>query len=461
MDLRALALFRIGLGLTVLVDLVTRAPFLMHHYTDAGAIPRSLVLKSVQVPRISLYQMVGETELVMVLYAIQILAALALLVGFKTRIANIVTWVLLVSLHSRAPVLLNAGDMLIRLMLFWAIFLPVGRIWSWDARGKPPSRATAVLNMFTAALTFQTIIVYITTEMFKTGPSWWDGRAVHRVFQLDLYMTPMGHMVKDWDWAHAPMTWFVVVYWILGPILVLLPVWTKPARAFGIAVFVFIHFSFGFFLNLGMFPMISCVTWFPLIPSFVFDKAELRLGRIGAAKPVVWAPPIHRGWTVLGGSLLVYVALWNARTVYRPTSKIFPFALNNVGYVLALDQKWDMFAPAPTGIDGWYIFEGRTESGESVNLFQWDEPVPHEKPDYVLGTLKSRRWGKMFVRLRGNDYKSYRKPLMSFLIRHFNDNHPELQVVEAKWTFMQEPRTSKAHKTDKITKKVLWQGAAP
>jgi hypothetical protein len=42
MDLRGLALLRIGLGLVVLADLAQRSVMLTAHYTDQGVLPSSL-----------------------------------------------------------------------------------------------------------------------------------------------------------------------------------------------------------------------------------------------------------------------------------------------------------------------------------------------------------------------------------------------------------------------------------
>ena len=42
-DTRSLAVFRIGLALTILLDLVLRAQDLGAHYTDAGVLPRALL----------------------------------------------------------------------------------------------------------------------------------------------------------------------------------------------------------------------------------------------------------------------------------------------------------------------------------------------------------------------------------------------------------------------------------
>ena len=47
LDVRSLAVFRIGLALTILLDLAIRAQDLGAHYTDAGVVPRALLAAEV------------------------------------------------------------------------------------------------------------------------------------------------------------------------------------------------------------------------------------------------------------------------------------------------------------------------------------------------------------------------------------------------------------------------------
>ena len=50
-DLRSLALFRIGLALTIIIDLIIRAFDLNAHYTDFGLLPRIAYLQTYKNPR--------------------------------------------------------------------------------------------------------------------------------------------------------------------------------------------------------------------------------------------------------------------------------------------------------------------------------------------------------------------------------------------------------------------------
>jgi len=82
------------------------------------------------VRRWSLYWLSQHDAWPAILFIIAGLAALALLAGMRTRLATLVSFVLLLSLHNRAPILLQGGDILLLLLLFWALFLPWGERWS-------------------------------------------------------------------------------------------------------------------------------------------------------------------------------------------------------------------------------------------------------------------------------------------------------------------------------------------
>ena len=49
-----------------------------------------------------------------------------LLVGYRTGLATCVSWFMLLSVQARNPIILQGGDVLLRLLLFWGIFLPLG-----------------------------------------------------------------------------------------------------------------------------------------------------------------------------------------------------------------------------------------------------------------------------------------------------------------------------------------------
>ena len=132
-DTRALAALRVGLGLLLLADLLGRSRDLRAFYTDAGVLPRSTRAAVVSDWFLSVHALSGDLWWQVLLFLVAGVAAIALTVGYRTRVATAVSWVLLVSLHNRMPVVLNGGDVLLRMVLLWAIFLPLGERWAVDA----------------------------------------------------------------------------------------------------------------------------------------------------------------------------------------------------------------------------------------------------------------------------------------------------------------------------------------
>jgi hypothetical protein len=129
-DLRSLAALRVALALLLLCDLATRAPWLRLHHSDEGVWPRGVA----DAPwHFSLYRL-GGLGTASVLHAVAALCALLLLAGWRTRLATAASWLLLVSLQVANPLLTNNGDILLRMLLLWGMFLPLGARWSLDAR---------------------------------------------------------------------------------------------------------------------------------------------------------------------------------------------------------------------------------------------------------------------------------------------------------------------------------------
>lgn len=166
-DTRALAALRTSLGVLVLVDLSLRSRNLVAFYTDFGAFPRAALRgHSPGLARLSVHAVSGELWVQAVLFLIAGMFGVALLVGYRTTFATVVSFLLLASLHARNPLVLNAGDSLFRRLLFWGMFLPLGERWSIDAlrSGRPEERVTSVAS---AALLVQVVLVYTVNAVFK------------------------------------------------------------------------------------------------------------------------------------------------------------------------------------------------------------------------------------------------------------------------------------------------------
>src|SRR5947199_1983538 len=87
LDVRSLAVFRVGLALVLIGDLAIRATDLEAHYTDAGVLPRSALAPSwVLAPHL----LHGSAWFQALLFPVAGVAAGMLLVGYRTRAATFV-----------------------------------------------------------------------------------------------------------------------------------------------------------------------------------------------------------------------------------------------------------------------------------------------------------------------------------------------------------------------------------
>src|SRR5262245_27571930 len=178
-DVRSLAVLRISLGLILLFDLATRARLLTTNYTDAGVHPRAITDSYTAAGGLpSLHMLIGSTRAEAALFAVAAVAAAMLLVGWQTRLATLVSWLLLTSLHQRNQMVLDGGDHLLRFLLFWSIFLPLGAWAALDARRRGPPHRALVVSPASAALLLQVAGMFLLTGLLKTGPEWSDGTAI-------------------------------------------------------------------------------------------------------------------------------------------------------------------------------------------------------------------------------------------------------------------------------------------
>ena len=278
LDLRSLALFRVGLAGVIIADLVIRSGDLTAHYSDRGVLPRTTLEQILQPWYWSINVISGQPWVQALLFGLAILVALALLVGYRTRLATIATWAMIISIHNRNPALIFAGDDVLRALLFWSMFLPLGAYYSIDSalNSSRESLPKRILTWATVAFILQQCYIYIFSAFFKAqSPLWFpDGDAVYYALQFDQYGTPLGQFFLNLPGLLKLMTLSALWFEWLGPLLLFIPVRTSFFRCVAVGLFIFLHLNFGLFFTLGIFPFLSISSWFAFIPSPVWDALD-------------------------------------------------------------------------------------------------------------------------------------------------------------------------------------------
>ena len=453
-DLRSLALLRIAVAIILLLDLCQRADDLEAHYSDFGLAPRSLVIENMSSRWFASFHFLsGVWQVQGALFVVAAFLALALLIGYRTRFATIGCWAFLISLNVRNPYILQGGDVLLRVVLFWAMFLPWGAFFSLD---RAPLSSTSqipkcVVTWGTVAFAAQIVAVYWFSVLAKTGSEWWrDGSAIYYALSIDYMVTPLGHWLLQLPPVVVQLaTWSVLGYEIIGPALLFCPWFTGPMRTLAVLGFVVLHCGFLVTLLVGIFPLIGIASILFFLPSWFWDRllprlvARFELSSMRSWGETVWHAiaenrllkhqtsvstieerrlrlQLSSGASVLAAILMIYMLAWNVTNLpYSPFK--FSDRVRSVGNLVGLDQLWEMFAPFPAKDDGWYVIPGTLNNGRQVNLFRDGVEIDWRKPKYISLTLKNNRWRKFLELLRRKD------PLAAgyagYLCRNWNRRH--------------------------------------
>jgi hypothetical protein len=439
LDYRSLALLRIGLALCLLWVAYANAYEMRAFYTDDGVMPRAALLDSSDFHGFSLYFVTGSEPGVAILFGVQILLNIMMLVGYRTRLATVGSYLFLFSMQNRAPILLYGADLSLRLGLFWAVFLPLANRFSVDRllgriSAGPKMDLQMYLGIAGIAFIAQVGMIYTGGALLKTGRTWQvDHTAVAYALSLEAYSRPLGQWLAHFTALTKLLTICTLYLELYGPILFILPVFSKWSRLAGIAAFASLQFGFGLCMTMGVFGAVMISLTLALLPAIFWDRfAEpvgMRLagrfrGIIDRWKSMAQIAPIagigcwiklQRDKNAIASPassrrapvairfipkivinivlafLLLTMILWNIGNIPGQPWWLPP-AVDTLAFTIGLNQMWDMFAPDPATNDGWIVVAGTLRNGQSVDLMSGQSPVSFDKPPNVAGSYQSQIW---------------------------------------------------------------------
>lgn len=385
-DERSLAALRISLGTLLLLDLWIRTDHFSALYTDGGVFPIAMLDPWMRETLLPFHLWSGSFAWQAALFCLAALSALALLLGWKTRVATVACFALTASLHSRNLLVLNLGDDVLRMALFWCMFLPLGRRASLDARGRPPPAGPMrVLSPGTAGFVLQVLFVYFFAGIAKSGRDWWTGTALHYALSIDVLTTPLAASLRDVPGLVPIATWGTLWLELVGSLLLLARnPWLRGGAA---ALLASMHLGIAATFRLGVFPFVDVATLLVFVPGAVWDR--LGVGRREATAP---APPPGRrqraqAWVV--GVVLAYLTVWNLHSV---TPLGFPSWLETAGNWLRINQRWWMFAPEVRRTDRWLRIHAVLSDGTVVDLSPWGPEPTWTRPEPGRAAGAPFRW---------------------------------------------------------------------
>ena len=202
-------------------------------------------------------------------YLLMGVMALLFTLGWRTRLVTPVLLVLWVSLTQQNPLVTDAGDVVVRLVLFYLCFADLSAHWSLDARCRTqaaaqPGRARRIsvpaewVNLFhnaaVIAVACQIFIIYVSSAMFKIqGSLWENGTAIYypmHMHLLDAFPT-LNSMIANHVSVVFVATYGTVYLQLFFPFLQL----TRPTRMLALAGIIGMHVGIGILLALPFFSL--------------------------------------------------------------------------------------------------------------------------------------------------------------------------------------------------------------
>jgi hypothetical protein len=370
-DLRALAAFRIALGLTLLgyVGMVSLDYELL--WTGRGVLPARAVWPSESSGMLTasmLHPLADSPAFVLGLLAAMAGAAVLLVAGRFTLGATLCLWVGVSFLVRRNPYVSNASQSMTLFCLLWALFLPLGA-QGWPGRRRASGQLPLQLvSPATLGLVVQILFVYVTAALAKRGPEWHaDATAIALVAGQERYQTLFTPLLAALPTpALAALTHGVWYTEALAPLFLISPVAFAPMRTAGTLLLMALHVGLGVFTRLGIFPWICLSYLIVLLPRAFWDRVLPWTAAAGARAEAAPRRPGRSAAHALA-AVLVACTLANYLRLVPGLEGNAPAWMRRLAGPLHLGQIYRLFSQLGP-FNPRYLVLGRRADGSLVDL---------------------------------------------------------------------------------------------
>ena len=453
-DTRSLALLRVGTAGLLLADLVYRALDLEAHYSDLGVLPREAAWLLDAGPW-SLHALHGSALFQAMLFAAAVGFAIALGAGWHTRLATFGSWLLLTSLHNRNPFILIGADTVLRMLLFWSLFLPLGARASLDARTATQPAPTRVLSIASAALLLQVAVIYPIAAFFKRQEAaWQELRFLGEAMGVDGVATSLGQRLLDLPDLLPTLTWLALQLETWGVLLAFSPLATGPLRFGAVLLFAGFHLlGLGGTFDLGLFEYAMALAWIAFVPTWFWSRVARHHARSKQDEPPARARLVTE---FVAGVFVICIALHNLGTLrgeLLPDPKAGP--VQRINWTLRLDQTWSLWSRVPA--NRYYVFAAQLRDGRHVDLHRDGAPLDWESP---RRRSRNNHWWRYQLLVASKAGHPHRPLYAAHLAGRWNRTHPpEQQVVSLELWLLRGPRPTPGGPP--LERVRLWRSPSP
>ena len=360
------------------------------------------------------------------LFLVTAIAAVMLMCGCRTQLAAGACWLLLVSLHTRNPIVINAGDKYLELLAFWGIFLPLGAYWSVDARSEPNARGTRTMSLAALALHVQVLLVYLSTGLLKQQiESWQTGDAIRLALSKSYLVSGWGQRLLEYPALIEWLTHVTLYGEIFGPLALLAS--RGWLRLLVVAAFMLFHLALALCFTIGLFPYVCLVALVAFLPTPLWSK----LLRNAPDSSMHVERPVSLVWFVTSRAVMsvaLLVAIWSNLTSLGHVREL-PEPLLSAARAFRWPQSWRLFVDLDEVDDGWFVFHAQFADGRSEDLLTGRSPVSYHQPRLASRTFPNFRWRKLCTNIRLQKFRPVATYLGEYLLLERDRTHRDVHEL--------------------------------
>lgn len=195
-----------------------------------------------------------DVEFVYLFFWVYLGAGMGLLLGWITRFWAVIAYLCHYVMMSSLPTFMYGVDIFLHISLFYMVLMPVGKVWSLDARqGRANPEPTWSSTLSIRVLQIHLCLVYFSAGYEKMAYSnWWEGNVLYRSMvqpdfrQFDmrwLAYVPIIPMILSW------LTMILETFYFMG-------MFVPRLRVYWLAGMIGLHLGIGLFLGLYLFGLI-------------------------------------------------------------------------------------------------------------------------------------------------------------------------------------------------------------
>ena len=272
-----IAVFRILFGLVILQLGWFLAGDLHWYFGEKAIVSQAANNAWNGISRLNIFEMLPKTNGTLdVLFAIFMIAALCLTLGFCTRLSAIIVFLGLISIDARNSLIFTGADNVMRVEAFLLMFSQCGKALSLDLllkrklKGEPIWAPVKPENPWALRLLqVQIALVYWAAYSVKIcGTTWINGTAVYyitHIIEENKYAIPY---LYDHRWTCQILGYLTLI----GEFSLCILIWIKELRLPIIIMGIVMHLFFDYTLIIPQFQTIMIVSLMSFIEPSTYDK---------------------------------------------------------------------------------------------------------------------------------------------------------------------------------------------